>query len=836
MLERIFMNTPDTLNYLSNPQLDLAFDYIQYTGQNLFLTGKAGTGKTTFLKSLKQKSPKRMVVVAPTGVAAINAGGVTIHSFFQLSFGPQVPQDPDRQQTPAAPFESSSAATFKRFSREKINIIRSLDLLVIDEISMVRADILDAIDEVLRRYRTRYKPFGGIQLLMIGDLQQLAPIVKDEEWEILKPYYDTAFFFSSRALKKSKFTGIELKHIFRQTDQIFIDLLNKIRENHLDTATLQQLNRRYQPGFSPDEKEGYITLTTHNYQSQQINSSKLGQLKAKVVCYSAEVNGEFPEYSYPTDSELELKAGAQVMFVKNDLTPAKRFYNGKIGKINDLDEDQIEVICPGDETPIIVERVVWKNTKYSLNDATQEIEEEVIGTFSQFPLKLAWAITIHKSQGLTFEKAIIDARSSFAHGQVYVALSRCKTFEGLVLSTPIAIHSVKSDSTVVQFSEEVEQNQPGPAELEQSRKEYLQQLLNELFDFRPIIRQIQYIQKLWEEHSSQLLGSLNFVLRGMISPVQSEMIEVAGRFENQVRQLLYNGSNAEENPLLQERIQKASEFFCSKVEQILEQPLAEATLETDNKAVRKSLGEATDKLRKEIRIKQICLHHCKNGFSTKEYLETRSKAAIEIEETSHTRKKSDTPAAFSANPDFYSQLKRWRAEKAELMQVEIARILTQKTLLEIVQTLPVTGKELKEVKGMGGVRMKQFGREILEMILAYRGSHGMDVPAEAEKEAERAGMDSRQVSYELFKNGLTIPEIARNRQMAVSTIESHLLNYVGSGQIDIDRLVEQRKIKVIEECIELNNFRQLSDLKAKLGDTYSYSEIKFVLKYLETAK
>ncbi len=827
------MNDSDTLSYHSNPQLDLAFDFVQYTGQNLFLTGKAGTGKTTFLKNLKLQSPKRMVVVAPTGVAAINAGGVTIHSFFQLSFGPQIPQDPDRHQAATSASEGTAANNVKRFSREKINIIRSLDLLVIDEISMVRADVLDAIDEVLRRFRTRYKPFGGVQLLMIGDLQQLAPIVKDDEWEILKSYYDTSFFFSSRALKRSRFTGIELKHIFRQSDQQFIDLLNKVRDNQIDTAALQELNKRYLPGFNPDEKEGYITLTTHNYQSQQINSSKLGKLKTAAFRYTAEVSGEFPEYSFPTDPELELKVGAQVMFVKNDPSPGKRFFNGKIGKITDLEEDQIEVLCPGEESVIYVERVVWENTKYTLDELTQEIEEEVIGTFSQFPLKLAWAITIHKSQGLTFEKAIIDARASFAHGQVYVALSRCKTFEGLVLSTPIALHSVKNDSTVVQFSEEIEHNQPGPAELEQSRKEYLQQLLGELFDFKPILRQIQYLLRLWDEHGSQLLGSMNFVLRGILPPLQGEMIEVAGRFESQVRQLLATRPNPEEDSLLQERVRKASEFFYAKLEQILDEPFSEATLECDNKAVRKSFGEATDKLRKEIRIKRVCLDHCKNGFNTKAYLETRSKAAIEVDETARSRKKADGPAPFSTNPDFYSQLKRWRIEKAELLQVEVARILTQKTMLEIVQILPVTGKELKEIKGMGGVRMKQFGREILEMILAYRDKHGMEVPAEAEKEAERAGMDSKQLSYELFKNGLTIPEIARSRQMALSTIENHLLNYVGSGEIAIDRLVERRKIKAIEECIELHNFRQLSELKAKLGDAYSYSEIRFVLKHLE---
>jgi hypothetical protein len=822
-----------TLKFESNPQLDLAFDFVQYTGQNLFLTGKAGTGKTTFLKNLKLQSPKRMVVVAPTGVAAINAGGVTIHSFFQLSFGPQIPLDPDRSGSGRVTAEGTPAVGVKRFSKEKINIIRSLDLLVIDEISMVRADVLDAIDEVLRRFRNRYKPFGGVQLLMIGDLQQLAPIVKEEEWELLRPYYDTAFFFSSRALSRSKFTSLELKHIFRQSDQLFIGLLNKIRDNQLDVPTLQELNSRYIPGFSPDDKEGYITLTTHNYQSQQINITRLGLLGSAVFRFSAEVTGEFPEYSYPTDFELELKEGAQVMFVKNDPTSEKRFYNGKIGKIKNLDENRIEVLCPGDDSVIEVSKVVWHNTKYAINDATQEIEEEIIGTYSQFPLKLAWAITIHKSQGLTFDKAIIDARASFAHGQVYVALSRCRTFEGLVLSTPISLNSIKNDSTVSQFSEEVEQNQPGPAELEQSRKEYLQQLLTELFDFRPILRQVRYLLKLWDEHSVQLLGSLNFVLKGMTSPVQAEMIDVAARFDNQVRQILLTGESAEENPLLQERVSKASVFFYERLEQLLEQPFSAATYESDNKAVRKIFLEATGKLHMEIRLKKICLDHCKNGFSIKSFLETRSKASIEVEESVHTRRRADNNVAISSNPDFYSRLKQWRSDKADLMQVEIARVLSQKTLLEIAQTLPLSGKELKEVKGMGGVRMKQFGREILEMILSYRSQNGMDVPPEAQREVEKAGMDSRQLTYDLFKNGLSVQDIARNRQMAVSTIETHLLDFVESGAIPIYSLVEKNRVKAIEECIELNNISRLGDLKAKLGNSFSYSEIKFVLKHLE---
>ena len=821
------------MQYQSNPQLELAFDFLQYTNQNIFLTGKAGTGKTTFLRNLKKSSPKRMVVVAPTGVAAINAGGVTIHSFFQMSFGPQIPVDPNQQRPASA--ESNFAA--KRFSREKINIIRSLDLLVIDEISMVRADILDGIDEVLRRYKNRYKPFGGVQLLMIGDLQQLAPVVKDDEWSILKAYYDTCFFFSSRALKRSKFMGIELTHIFRQSDQRFIDLLNKVRENRMDESTLQELNRRYIPDFSPEDKEGYITLTTHNNQSQQINDSKLGKLKTKSYRFKAEVQGEFPEYSYPADPELELKVGAQVMFAKNDLSAEKRYYNGKIGEITGIGDDEIEVLCPGDAMAIEVEKAEWQNSKYTLNDTTQEIQEDVIGTFIQFPLKLAWAITIHKSQGLTFEKAIIDARASFAHGQVYVALSRCKTLEGLVLSTPIATHSVKNDTTVIQFTDDVERNQPGPAELQQSRKDYVQQLLAELFDFKPMERQIQYLFKLWEEHQAQLLGTLKTNLQSMTIPLQTELINVAEKFGNQIRQLIAASVNAEENEQLQERVKKASDYFSGRLVQVISQPFSASSFDTDNKAIRKSFNDAADKLRKEIQTKTVCLELCKSGFSIKTYLETKSKSAIEIPETGHKPSSSgSSSSSFTMHPEFYTKLKKWRSEKADSLNVEISKIIPQKTLHEIVQTLPATRADLKSVKGMGGTRLQQFGKDILEQVIAYRKQKGLDLPVGAEKEAEKVGLSSPEISFEVFKSGKSIIEIASERGLAVSTIESHLAQFVGTGEIRLDQVVEPKKSRAILDYIEKHKTHGSNEIRAGLGSEYSYSEIRFVFKYLEASR
>jgi len=396
----------------NNPQLKLAYEFVQHTGRNVFLTGKAGTGKTTFLHNLKKESSKRMIVVAPTGVAAINAGGVTIHSFFQLPFGPQLPYN----NSP----ENKQKSIIRRFSKEKINIIRSVDLLIIDEISMVRSDLLDGIDGTLRRFKNRNLPFGGVQLLMIGDLQQLAPVVKNDEWNLLRDHYNTAFFFGSLALQKTDYISIELTHVYRQSDERFIKTLNKVRNNTIDNEVIETLNARYNPDID-SLGAGHIILTTHNAKARQINDSRLKKLPNKSFSFTADIKGTFPDHSYPNDLMLVLKKDAQVMFIKNDPSPEKQFFNGKIGRIIDIDSDSITVQCDGDDEPIFVEKLFWEKIAYSLDDKTQEINEVVEGMFFQYPLKLAWAITIHKSQGLTFENAIIDAQDAFAHGQVYVA-------------------------------------------------------------------------------------------------------------------------------------------------------------------------------------------------------------------------------------------------------------------------------------------------------------------------------------------------------------------------------------------------------------------------------
>jgi hypothetical protein len=523
-----------------------------------------------------------MVVVAPTGVAAINAGGVTIHSFFQMPFGPFLSSEITGNNTSGGE-NNTSVESLQKFNREKIAIIKSLDLLVIDEISMVRADLLDGIDSVLRRYKDRSKPFGGVQLLMIGDLQQLAPVVKDDEWNLLKPYYDTVFFFSSKALKKTDYVSIELTHIFRQRDEVFIRLLNRIRDNSADQKTLDELNKRYLPGFTTKDGDGYITLTTHNYQSHTINDSKLEKLPAKVRRFTARVEGDFPEFSYPNDFELSLKQGAQVMFVKNDISREKLFYNGKIGVIVKIEDDVIWVKCQGDEEDIAVGQAEWHNTKYTIDEETKEIKESVLGTFSQIPLKLAWAITIHKSQGLTFEKAIIDAKAAFAHGQVYVALSRCKTMEGMVLSTPISNQCIKSDAKVSVFNHEIELNPPGQELLAQSKLAFQHSLLFELIDFQPALRRLNYCVKLMYEHQESILPALKDLFVQMSTEVKRDLCDVSEKFKGQLQQLLAENNNAELNIHLQERIQKACHYFSEKLEPIVLDKLKDIDIEIDNK-------------------------------------------------------------------------------------------------------------------------------------------------------------------------------------------------------------------------------------------------------------
>ena len=823
------------MNTATNEDLHLAFDFVKSTNRNIFLTGKAGTGKTTFLRDLKKSSPKRMIVVAPTGVAAINAGGVTIHSFFQLPFHPYIPSFYLSEKNPGNQAEQNDLTGYK-MSREKINIIKSLDLLVIDEISMVRADTLDAIDSALRRYKNHHLPFGGVQLLLIGDLQQLAPVVKDDDREIVKKYYDSPFFFGSRALSCTDYITIELKHIYRQNDQVFINLLNKVRDKHVDSDVLSELNKRYIPDFDPDSGGGYITLTTHNNQARALNDSKLEKLPGTTHSFTAIIKDEFPEFSYPNTSELILKKGAQVMFVKNDISRDKLFFNGKIGKVESFKDDFIVVKCPDDDFPISVEKAEWQNMKYTLDEETKEIQETVIGTFTQYPLRLAWAITIHKSQGLTFDRAVIDACAAFAHGQVYVALSRCRTLDGLVLSTRINQRSITDDPAISDFIIKTGQNQPDQKQLAESKKDYRRMLLTELFDFTPLTYNLNYCQKVVSYHQDSILGNPREILENSLTAIRTDLIDVSEKFHPQWSGLLNGEINAESNILLQERVKKAAVFFSVKLEVALKEILAGFSVETDNKTVRKSVTEALERTRKEGVIKLACLNAVASGFEISKYLDAKAKSAIDIPAVkSHSAKSVDDTSGIIQYPVLFRQIKEWRNIKAREMELQHYMILPQKTMVTLANFTPQTLSSLKMVKGMGKKKSEKFGEELLDIIIAYCKKEKIEPPVETLTENEipkKIKKETRKISYDLFNEGKSISQIAEERMLNITTIEGHLAYYVGTGEIPINKFVSKEITDLISDHFKGTDDFKMGPVKIILGEKVSWSDIKFVIKHL----
>ena len=698
-----------------NRELALAYDFIVHTGRHVFLTGKAGTGKTTFLHALKQHTPKRMIVVAPTGVAAVNAGGVTIHSFFQLSFGPLVPGfAAGNRLEPANP----PGRQF-RFSRQKIDIIRSLDLLVIDEISMVRADLLDGVDAVLRRFRPDDRPFGGVQLLMIGDLHQLAPVAKEDEWELLRNHYETVFFFGSRALTRSGMVSIELQHIYRQSDQDFINLLARVRENRIDGSTLTALNRRWDPAFAEQGASGYITLTTHNRRAEKINARRLNALPGGQKCFQAAVQGEFPVHAFPTVDELVLKPGAQVMFVKNDLSPEKRYFNGKIGRLVRIDRDKLIVECQEGSAPIEVETAEWQNIQYTLDPETREIRETVTGTFTQYPLKLAWAITIHKSQGLTFERAIIDAAQAFADGQVYVALSRCRTLEGLVLSTPLERRCIKSNAEVAAFNRLMARDAPDEERLCRARRDYQLALLDELFDFSAMRRHLNACLKIASAHRSILVGVEAAAFHRILEAVDLHVALVAEKFGLQRRAIARAAVIPQDCAYLQERVGKAAVYFADQIDLLVLGPLRGVTFETDNREVAKTLTAAIKAACSEAAAKRFCLETCREGIVFRDYLKARSRALPEERpfESSTLEKTGEIE-----NSELYRQLKDWRCGKAREADLPAHMILPNKVLAAVAARQPATGAQLRTIKGLGGKKGKRYAAELLEMVAAHRST------------------------------------------------------------------------------------------------------------------
>jgi hypothetical protein len=716
---------------VSNPELTLAWEYVEHTGRSLFLTGKAGTGKTTFLKNVVEKTSKRIVVVAPTGVAAINAGGTTIHSFFQLPLTPFVPE--------------AKIPVKYVIRKEKRNLLASLDLLVIDEISMVRADLLDAIDSVLRRYRNRHLPFGGVQLLMIGDLGQLTPVVTPEDEQMLASYYDSPYFFSSKALQQIDYLTVQLENVYRQQDTAFLEVLNRIRENRFSAIDMQLLNQRYVPSFEPSSAEGFIRLTTHNHLADSYNRNKLQGIDSPSYYYQACIEGTFPEYSYPTSETLELKVGAQVMFVKNDPSGAHLYYNGRIGLVVSADEKRVQVLCPGDSETIEVEPQEWENNHYRLNPETHEIETEVQGVFRQLPLRLAWAITIHKSQGLTFDHAIIDAGLSFAPGQVYVALSRCRTLDGIVLATPIEPKAIRNDIRVERYVDSQEQEICRSASSLQAYKdEYYATMLHELFDFRRLLSAIGRMLRLMEEYFYHSHPELLQTFRNLNAAFLEKVISVS---EKWVAQMRMHQISQLKSPDFQQRLSRSCAYFRQQLVDLFSEPLQQM-----------------------------------------QHVDTKNKQV----------------------------LKRYAELQAELRQHHLFSCLMQERF----------SLESFSVPGYLKARMQ-----------SYFESVGEDAKTSKRKKKEKAPKEPKaktwELSYNLFKQGLSAEEIARERSLTVNTVYGHLARYVTTGELSLSDILPAQKHSAILDAIErIGTEKGLTALKEICPPDISYAEIRLVIDVL----
>ena len=716
-----------------NPELDLAWQFVERTGVNVFLTGKAGTGKTTFLRRLKERSPKRMVVVAPTGVAAINAGGVTIHSFFQFPLAPYIPN---------TSFRGSDEKY--RFSKEKKNIIRTLDLLVIDEISMVRADLLDQIDAVLRLHKDKNRPFGGVQLLMIGDLSQLAPVVKESEWAMLREYYATPYFFGSLALQQTQHVTIELSHVYRQTDHTFINILNEVRENRLTAESLALLNARVGVSLqlsklsensensefkiqNSELTDGTIRLTTHNATANRYNEDRMDALKTPHFSFKATVTGNFPETSYPAEETLVLKKGCQVMFLKND-SQGSRYYNGKLGEVTFVDGSKICVRGLEDNTEVEVEPEVWTNAHYVIDKESKEIREEIEGEFRQYPLRLAWAITIHKSQGLTFERAVLDVNAAFAAGQVYVALSRLRSLDGLVLTAPLSASAVLTDTAVSNYMNmELEQARHTADSLSTLQRDYYLYQLTELFTFRELEWDFRRVLRLIDEHLYKVYPLLLKMYKQADEQFARELTAVSATFYRQYAALVMQSEDYATDKLLAERIHKAAVYFADHLDTLLK-PLIERTrLDSDNKEIKERITEAVYALQQSFAQKRHLLASViARGFSVTSYLKDKAVGLLNAEQPAKRERKSKAVEKIEVDrnsdikhPKLFHKLRAWRAARAEELGRPVYGVLTQKALIGIVNELPVSGRELLRMPGFGKKSLELFGREILAIVQEY---------------------------------------------------------------------------------------------------------------------
>ena len=752
--------------YESNPA-EFTERFINQTNQTIFLTGKAGTGKTTLLRKIIQSTYKQAIIVAPTGIAALNAGGVTIHSFFQLPFGGFIPEfNVAPQFTDGMKLESKDSLIrhFKMNSQRK-NLIRNMELLIVDEVSMLRADLLDAIDWTLRNVRKNNRPFGGVQVLFIGDLLQLPPVVKQEEWSVLRNYYSGMFFFHAKVIQEQPPLYIELSKIYRQSDEEFIGVLNNLRNNQITESDIQIMNKYVKPDFNPTEHDGYITLTTHNNKADEINGKALEALDEKSVFFDAEIIDEFPKHLFPLEERLELKVGAQIMFIKNDPSPEKNFFNGKMGRVVALGSDEIVVHFPEEKKTIEVQKYEWENIRYVLNEATGEIEDETLGTFVHYPIKLAWAITVHKSQGLTFDKAVLDVSQVFAPGQAYVALSRLRSLKGLVLTSPMRMNGLSNDRNVVEYANNKADDKMLVESLKKASKQFLLESLVDAFDWHELASQWSIHEASYKNATSKSeKGKAKSWVTHQAQAIQSTM-DPAKKFQNQLAVLLTKEQEDLEH--IHERVQAAYHYFFKILDGVVYSTL-------------KQIAE----IERKPKIKQYL-----------EELQDLDQLQTEV-----------------------------------VLKLKKVRLLMESVLAgrEITKEV-IWNEELKNYKFAKIALIKQEKRQV-KSLLDMDDEDGEElIPIPIKKKEKKETKEKRAtflITLDMLREGKSINEIARIRQVSEKTINGHLITLIKIEEIALSDVMTKERINELEEMFDDYDDISLTPLKEKLGDAVTWEELK----------
>ncbi|TDE17137.1 HRDC domain-containing protein [Dyadobacter psychrotolerans] len=689
---------------------ELILKFVENTDKPIFLTGKAGTGKTTFLHHIRTTVSKNMAVVAPTAVAAINAQGVTLHSFFQIPFGPLRPSTES----------SADQAPLKQINQEKAKVLRNLNLLIIDEISMVRADTLDYIDSILRQVRASSRPFGGVQLLMIGDPYQLPPVYQND-WPVLSKFYSGPYFFDSLVFNKFPFLTFELTQVFRQKDPVFIDILNGVRNGKSDSSMFAKLNARRQ-AVDTNVLTDYVTLSTHNKLVNDINQLRLSQLPGEAHVFKAIVSGEFPKEAFPAEEELVLKEGAFVMFIKNDTSGKKQYYNGRTGRVTSIEDRRIRITFPDDGSDIIASPEIWQNVKYALSDTDGKIKESSEGSFAQFPLRLAWAITIHKSQGLSFEKAIIDVSAAFAHGQTYVALSRCRSLEGVILNEPVKQENIFSDPLIVSFMQKALSEKPDMGLLNQTILDSDQQALLDLFDFSVLYGSWKLFQILLQTNVSEE-SALSDRSREVNTILTDEIVKVSNRFVKNDLSVLLTGSGIWQSDAAMDRLKKAAGYFFSILEKLGETIMLIYS-EKISGDVTVDFYPGLNHLLLNLTMKKAAFDILPEASSGKDISDTLMLAGASFQPVILELNPKKRPKEIEIiNPKLYEQLVAWREKIALQRGVQQYAFVSDAVLREISAKLPRSLSQLSQVKNFGEVKATDFGSELLRVIGNYLGEN-----------------------------------------------------------------------------------------------------------------